>query len=179
MITRRQHLQAPAHDLPFGFNRLVTIGISAKSYRCRDMPFLRQFGMEQRRGIGFRKQPAFKVQPRRQVMIGMRRPRITINAAMLTAAIRIDRFIEGDVGRVVARKDRPGAFNRYRGAQRRHIAIQLVARVQPISIGLPRIEIEPRWNRIGRSSAPGGTIGIAGFGHAFGVSDYAEQIKHN
>src|SRR5438067_5140808 len=42
----------------------------------------------------------------------MARPRIAVDAAMLTAAIRIDRAIEADIGRVVAGDDRARRIDR-------------------------------------------------------------------
>ena len=47
-----------------------------------------------------------EVEPRRQVQIAVRGPGVAIDAAMLAAAIRVDRQVEPDVGRVVARQDR-------------------------------------------------------------------------
>src|SRR5690606_14289252 len=41
----------------------------------------------------------------RQVQIAVRGPRIAVDAAVFAASVRVDRLVEGDVGRGVARQD--------------------------------------------------------------------------
>src|SRR5258706_428858 len=57
----------------------------------------------------------------------MARPRIAIHAAVLAALVRIDRPLERDVRRVVARDDGPRVLNRDDGPERRRL-VALVAR---------------------------------------------------
>ncbi len=54
-------------------------------------------------------------------MIGMGRPGETVDAAMLAAAIGIDRTVEGDVGRIIAGDDAAGLFDLNFGAERRQV----------------------------------------------------------
>ena len=67
----------------------------------------------------------------------MGRPRETIDAAMLAAAIGVDRLRKGDVGRVVAGDDRAGMLHRDLGAQARGRAVDGFRHVQPVAIDLP------------------------------------------
>ena len=83
-------------------------------------------------------------------------PRIAIDAAMFTPAIGIDRTVKRNVWRRVARDDRLGLFNRNAGAQARRIPIKQSAIIKPIAIGLPRIQIKPRWRDPTRRPASGG-----------------------
>src|SRR3546814_11011702 len=52
----------------------------------------------------------------------------------------IDRAIETDVGRHIARDDRLWMLGGYRGAQRRSIAVDGLGRVEPVAVGLARSE---------------------------------------
>ncbi len=60
-----------------------------------------------------------KSRPRRQAEIGMRRPREAVDAAVLAAAMRIDRTVGGNVRRLVAGDDPPRGIDRHRGLKRR------------------------------------------------------------
>src|SRR5438067_10230665 len=54
----------------------------------------------------------------------MARPRIAVDAAMLAAAIRVDRAVEADIGRVVAGDDRPRRVDRQNCRQPRRLFLQ-------------------------------------------------------
>src|SRR3954471_18712694 len=69
----------------------------------------------------------------------MGRPREAIDAAMLAAAIGIDRTVEADVGRVVAGDDLARSIERDRGLERRQIVEALPAIVE----GDPRLGLAP------------------------------------
>jgi hypothetical protein len=89
-------------DAPFALDRLVTVGVRADRERSGRVAAFREFGAQQSCGIGFGEQPAFEIEPRRQVVEGVRRSGKAIDAAMLAAAIGVDRTVEADVGRLVA-----------------------------------------------------------------------------
>src|SRR5829696_6562850 len=69
----------------------------------------------------------------------MGRPREAIDAAMLAAAIGIDRTVEADVGRVVSGDDLARGIERYRRLERRQFVQALPAIVE----GDPRFGLEP------------------------------------
>src|SRR5258706_446189 len=60
-------------------------------------------------------------------------PRKTVNAAMLAAAVRVDRTVKADIGRVVAGNDLAGCIDRDRGLERRQFveALPAVVECQP------------------------------------------------
>ena len=94
MIGRRQHFEDRTHR-PIGpLDRLIGIGIGADGDRARLVARRRQFALQQLRRAAFHEQLGFEIEPRRQAHIGMCRPRETIDAAVLAAAIGIDRAIE-------------------------------------------------------------------------------------
>src|SRR6266478_2392673 len=60
----------------------------------------------------------------------MGRPRETIDAAVLAAAVRVDRTVEADIGRVVAGNDLAGGIECDRGLERRQFIETLPAIVE-------------------------------------------------
>ena len=95
-----QHFENAAHDFALALDRLIGIGVGADRDHPRLVARRSQLLLEQRRRIGLREQLGLEVEPRRQAEIGMRRPREAIDAAVLAAAIGIDRAVEADVGRI-------------------------------------------------------------------------------
>src|SRR5947208_4657131 len=57
-------------------------------------------------------------------------PRKTVDAAMLAAAVRVDRTVKADIGRVVARNHLAGGIERDRGLERRQFVEALPAVVE-------------------------------------------------
>src|SRR3546814_11862848 len=55
-------------------------------------------------------------------------------SAVLASPIGIDRTIKADIGRIVAGDDRARVLDRYRGFERRRVAIDPGLLVQPIAI---------------------------------------------
>lgn len=122
------HLDHLPRDQPFALDRLIRVRIHAERDRLGHVARLREFAREQLRGIHLRVDPALEIEPRRQPEIAVRRPREAVNAAVLAAAIRIQRYIERNVGRRIAREDRPGALLEHLRAQRRARLAVVVAR---------------------------------------------------
>src|SRR3546814_8805189 len=94
-----EHLDYRPRDAPLALDRLITVGIGADRERSDLVAPLGEFGAEQLCRIGFGEQLALEIEPRRQVVKGVRRAREAIDAAMLAAAIGVDRAVEADVGR--------------------------------------------------------------------------------
>ncbi|MNE14799.1 hypothetical protein D3C80_1076900 [compost metagenome] len=116
MAITQQHFQQSASQLLLAFDGLVGVGVGAQVDRRAHIARLAQLLFEHGGGVGLGNQLGFEVQPRRQVPIGMAGPRIAVDAAMLAAAIRVDRTIKRQVGRVVAGDDALGGFDAYFGA---------------------------------------------------------------
>src|SRR3546814_9584217 len=83
-----EHLDYRPRDAPLALDRLITVGIGADRERSDLVAPLGEFGAEQLCRIGFGEQLALEIEPRRQVVKGVRRAREAIDAAMLAAAIR-------------------------------------------------------------------------------------------
>ena len=102
-------------------DRLVGIGVGADRDGARLVAGRRQLPFEQPRGVRLHEELRFEIEARRQAHIGVRRPREAVGAAVLAAAIGIDRAVEGNVRRLVARDDLSGALDLHLGLQRRQL----------------------------------------------------------
>ena len=101
MVRFSQYFKALSHDAPFTLDRLIGFCVGAEGDGRGDMALFANFRAQQICRIGFCEQPTFEVDPGRQIMIGMCRTGIAIDAAVFAAAIRIDRLVKRDVrGRV-------------------------------------------------------------------------------
>ncbi len=94
-----------------------------------------------------------EVEPRRHVEIAVRRPRVAVDAAVLAAAVGIDRAIEVHVGRVVAADDAARVFPDHFGAKRlarlRQAFLQRVPAVVEHCGGCrARNDAQARWPRL-------------------------------
>ena len=134
-----QHFENAAHDFVLALDRLIGIGVGADRDHARLVTRCRQFLLEQFRRVGLGEQLRFEIEPGRKSEIGVRRPREAVDAAVLAAAIGIDRAVEADIGRVVAGDDLARGIQPYRGLERRQIFQALPAIVE----GDPRLGLEP------------------------------------
>ena len=125
-----QHLQDAAHDLVFFLDRLIGIGIGADGDGARRIARRRELFLQQHRRVRLHEQLGLEIEPGREPEIGVRRPREAIDAAMLAAAIGIDRAVEGNVGRLIARDDLARGVDLYRRLERRQFVEALPAVVE-------------------------------------------------
>src|SRR5690606_32425622 len=100
-----QHLDQPAGDPVAALDRLVGVGVHAQRDRRAAVARARQLGAQAFGGVGLGEQPGFEVEARRQVHPGVRRARVAVHAAVLAAAVGIDRLLEAQVRRLVAADD--------------------------------------------------------------------------
>ena len=142
MIGLGEHLDAPPRDPPVALDRLVGVGVRPHRDRQNRIAALAEFRVQQRRRIGLREQLGFEVEAGRKIVKRVARPREAVDAAMLTAAISVDGAVEDNVGRGVAGDDRFGSLDGDGGAQRRHLAIDRIAIVEPVAIAFALREIE-------------------------------------
>ena len=101
-----QHFEDRARDAEPALGRLIGVGVAAERDRPAGVALLAQLGREQRRRLRLVEDAGLEIEAGRQAEIGVARPRIAIDAAVLAAAIRVDRAVEADIGRVVAGDDR-------------------------------------------------------------------------
>lgn len=112
-----QHLQYLACQARFTIDRLVGVCVATDVDRLAAIARRIQLLAQQGGRIGLEEQFALEIDAGRQAHIGVRGSRVTIGAAVLAPAIRVDRAVELDVGTGVARDDGPRIFDRQRGAQ--------------------------------------------------------------
>ena len=140
-----EHL--PRDPIP-RLDRLVGIRIGPHRNRLGAVFGFGQRGAQQIRRVGLGEEPGLEIQPWRQVVIGMRGPREAVNAAVLAAAIGVDRPVEGHVGRLVEAEDRLRVLLGNLRAQFHRRAPfetgQLLYIVAPVAIHLARSEAEAR-----------------------------------
>ena len=100
-----EHFETTARDPQFLLDRLIRIGHAAHHQHLRLPAWRLEFRTQQLRRVGFHHDLVFEIEPGGKTEILMRRPRITINAAVLTTSIRIQTRLEANIGAVVARDD--------------------------------------------------------------------------
>ena len=99
---------------------------------------------------------ALEIEPGGEAHIGVGRPGVAIEAAVLAAAIGVDRAVERDVGRLVAGDDRPGLLPGHLGRERlgrlvaRPAVVELLA---PLESRSGRRRWSPRRARAGARRA--------------------------
>ncbi len=123
MVALGEHLDHGARDLPLALDRLVRVGVGAERDRLAAVAGLRELGAQQRGGVGLREELRLEVEPRREVEIRVRRPRVAVDAAVLAALVRIDRLRERDVRRIVAADDRARRLDPHDRLQRRRLVV--------------------------------------------------------
>ncbi len=124
------HFENAAHDLPVALDRLIGIGVGADRDHARFIVRRRQFLLQKLRRVRLGEQLGFEIEPRRQPEKGMGRPREAVDAAVLAAAIGIDRPVEADIGELVAGDDLARGVERDRGLERRQVLEALPAVVE-------------------------------------------------
>ena len=102
MPALRQHLEDAARDLEPALERLVGIGVGAERDRLAAVAGARELALEQRRRVVLGEQLGLEVEPGREPEIGVARPRVAVDAAVLAAAIGVDRRSNGMSGECVA-----------------------------------------------------------------------------
>src|SRR4051812_11416383 len=110
MVAFGEHLEDLARDAVLALDRLVAVGVRPKRDRARLVAGLRELLAQQLRGIGLGEELGLEVESRRELEVAVARAGIAVDAAVLAAAIGIDRAVEADIGRVVVRDDRARAL---------------------------------------------------------------------
>ena len=101
-----QHLEHPAGHLQPALQRLVGVRVRAERNRPADVARPRQLLLQQPGGILLDEYLGLEVEPGRQAQMAVARAGVAIDAAVLAAAIGVDRLVERYVRQVVVRDDR-------------------------------------------------------------------------
>jgi hypothetical protein len=107
-----QHLDDCAGQAQLALHRLVAVGGRAQVQPVRPVAGCRQFAPQHLGQVALGDDLGLEVQPRRQVQVAVRGPRVAVAAAMFAAAVRVDGEVEVDVGRVVAGDGGPSRLRR-------------------------------------------------------------------
>jgi hypothetical protein len=95
-----------AGDAIAALDRLIDVGDAAQHDRLRPIARLGEFGFQELNRVRLDEQLGLEIEPWRKTDIGVVWARVAIDAAVLAAAIGIDRLVEGDVRAVVDGDDR-------------------------------------------------------------------------
>ena len=130
MAAAVEHFEDTPHHLMLAFDRLIGIRVGSDRDRARLVARGRELAFQQLGSIGLGEQLGLEVEAGREPEIGVGRPRETVDAAMLAAAVGIDRPVEGNVGRIVPGDDLARRIDRHRGLERRQLLEILPAVVE-------------------------------------------------
>ena len=136
IVELAQHTEDLAGDLQLALDRLVGIGVGAHGDHVGAVFRRGELRREQLGGVGLEQDLGLEIEAGREAEIGVGRPREAVDAAVLAAAIGIDRAVEADVGRGVARDDGARGVARQCRAQRRQF---LIIRRIDRGFGLPAV----------------------------------------
>jgi methylmalonyl-CoA mutase cobalamin-binding domain/chain len=100
-----QHLQHAAHDPAVAFDRLVGVGVGADRDHPRAIAPRGQFLGQHKGRVGLGGELRLEIEAGRKAEPRMARPREAVDAAVLAAAVGIDRTVEGQIGRAVLGDD--------------------------------------------------------------------------
>ena len=166
-----QHLEQPAHDAPLLLDRLVGVGVGADGDGLDLVAGFRQRARQQVGGGGLGEDAGLEVEAGREAQLRMGRAGEAVDAAVLAAAIGVDRAVEGHVRRGVAGDDAAGPVDLDRRAGGRLVVlfpavVDALARLAVIA----RCRVQP-----GRAAAalPGQDLGqaghVGGIGHEWNI----------
>src|SRR5262249_20627289 len=105
MAPALHHLQDRTGDAVAALDRLINVGDAAQHDRARSIARLGKLLFQEFRRIGLYEQLGLEIYAGRQTDIGVVRPRVAVRAAMLAAAVRIDRLVKGNVRTLIAADD--------------------------------------------------------------------------
>ncbi len=149
MAGARQDLENGAGDAIAPLDRLIGVGVGAERDDPRAVLRRRELALEQRRRPVLDEQLRLEIEAGGKAEIGVARPGETIDAAVLAAAIGIDRAVEGNVGRFVAGDDGSRSLQRDLGFEGRR---RLVRRPAVVEV-LAAQKLEPPRDVRGRAAA--------------------------
>jgi hypothetical protein len=110
IVVLEEYLEALPRQLKFALDRLIAIGVAGERHHLGDPRLLAKGLLEKIGSIHLDHNFCLEIQPRRKTEILMGWTCITINASMLTTAIRIDAVGEVEIGAVILRENRSGCI---------------------------------------------------------------------
>ena len=129
-----QHLQDRAGDSVLALDRLVGIGDGAERNEFGHIARLRQLPLQQLGGVDLGVQLGLEIEAGGMAEVAVRGPGEAVDAAVLAAAIGVDRLVEADVGAVVAGDDALGHLPVHVGLERLKLGQALPAVVERLAL---------------------------------------------
>ena len=168
-----QDLEDRAGGAQAAFDRLVGVGVGTEGDGAGAVAGAGELGAEESGGVGLDEDLGLEVEAGREAPESVAGPGVAVDAAVLAAAIGVDRLGEGDVGRGVAGDQATGGVGDQLGARR--------GRVGQLVEGAPAI-VE-RFAALGLEAVGGVEQGTAAPGwperlHAAMVRRATEQSKN-
>ncbi len=112
-----QQFQHAAGDAPVPLGRLVGVGVGAHGEHLAAVAGLAQGVCQQLRGARLGEDAGLEIESGREVQVRVARPGEAVDAAVLAAAVGIQRLLERQVRRVVAGNDRARRVHADHGAR--------------------------------------------------------------
>jgi hypothetical protein len=113
MPRARQHLEDLARDAVAPLDRLIGVGVRSHRDRLRLVSRRGELALEECCGVGLGEELRLEIEPGGEPLISVARAREAIEAAVLAAAIGVDRTVEADIGRGVSGDDRLRLLQRH------------------------------------------------------------------
>ena len=114
-------------------DRLVGVGDGAKRDHLGLVARIGKRALQQPRGVDLGVELGLEIEPRRVAEVGMRWPRVAVDAAVLAAPIGVDRLVEAYVGAVVGGDDALGRLARNLGLERLQLREALPAVIEGLA----------------------------------------------
>ncbi len=93
-----QYLDQSPRELQSPLDRLIGVGVHAKSDGRHPVAGPSQLAPQLLGRIGLVEKPGFEIEPRRETEEGMTGPGVAIDATVLAATVGVDGTIEGQIG---------------------------------------------------------------------------------
>ena len=119
MLVAVEHLEHAPCQRETAFGRLVGVGVRAHRDHPAFVAGTCQLALQLGGRIVLGEDAALEILPRREAEKGVGGARVAIDAAVLAAAIDVDRTVEAEIGRGVARDHRAAGIGSHLGAERR------------------------------------------------------------
>jgi hypothetical protein len=180
-----QQLDHRAREPQLALDGLVAVGGGADGDVARPVALAAEFGAQHLDEVALGDQLGLEVEAGREVEVAVRRARETIDAAVLAAPVRVERAVEGDVGRLVLGEHRLHVFEAHLGRERLQLGglgHAFLERAPAVVVGGALVTGEAVRQPRGRAAALDGVDGDLGSGHgesfakAFTVHTYSIPV---
>ncbi|MCY1360082.1 hypothetical protein D9M69_466900 [compost metagenome] len=175
-----QQLDHAAREPQLALDGLVAVGGGADRKVAGAVALAPEFGAQHLDEVALGDELGLEVEAGREVQVAVRGPRKAVDAAVLAAAVRIERTVEGDVGRLVAAEHRLHVLEAHLGGQRQQpggLGFAVFQRAPAVVEGVAFVFGEPVREPRGRASALDDVDGNLGGGHGESLEGNRKQVE--